>query len=477
MVLNGELAQRRNAFADNHPLGDFFAALPGLAIRRPIPDRIQRDVDRLQDEVRRVRFDLPDGFAAITFWPLGIDGARRWPFVGRIDRMLVISPFLSPRLLSRLAKDGDKHVLVSRLESLEALDDPAALGQFERVFFMNPSADAPNEIDEETNAGGERSLSGLHAKLYVADAGWDARVWVGSANATERAFGANVEFLIELVGAKSRCGVDAVLGGDESVPFAGLLQLFEPGNQAPGAEPISEQLERHLELARRAVASAPLYLRVDPGDGPEQIRLGLFGRGAEAVNLPSDLDIRCWPITLKEDVAALSLSAGTGLLADFGLLSFEALTSFLAFEIAGTVDGVPGAVRFVLNLPIEGAPADRRDRILRSLLRDPDRVLRFLFLLLSEDEIEARDALFSGNGQGPGTKGLFGPEDGSALFEVLVSTLDRNPAKLDEVARLIDDLRKSPEGEALLPPGFNSVWQPIWTARQRLKDEYAGPTP
>jgi hypothetical protein len=38
--------------------------------------------------------------------------------------------------------------------------------------------------------------------------------------------------------------------------------------------------------------------------------------------------------------------------------------------------------RFVLNVPLLDAPANCREHILRTLLSDPDRVLRFLLLLL-----------------------------------------------------------------------------------------------
>ena len=46
----------------------------------------------------------------------------------------------------------------------------------------------------------------LHAKLYVADDGWNAHLWTGSANATDAAFGENenVEFLVQLTGKKAR---------------------------------------------------------------------------------------------------------------------------------------------------------------------------------------------------------------------------------------------------------------------------------
>ena len=57
------------------------------------------------------------------------------------------------------------------------------------------------------------------------------------------------------------------------------------------------------------------------------------------------------------------------------------------------------------------------------------------------------------------------------LFETLVRTLDRNPAKLDQISRLVNDLKKTESGCERLPEGFDEIWQPIWTAREALKKQ------
>ena len=59
--------------------------------------------------------------------------------------------------------------------------------------------DVPEYAEPET-------LTGLHAKLYITDAGWKSSLWTGSANATSAAFSRNVEFLVELVGKNCHFG-------------------------------------------------------------------------------------------------------------------------------------------------------------------------------------------------------------------------------------------------------------------------------
>jgi len=102
VVIDGLVADRQRAFSVNRPLADFMAALPDLAQRAVSPE-VDRRVREAQREVLRVRWELPVEIEGLTFWPMGIKGHRRWPLAGRVDRLLVVSPFLGPASLVRLA--------------------------------------------------------------------------------------------------------------------------------------------------------------------------------------------------------------------------------------------------------------------------------------------------------------------------------------------------------------------------------------
>src|SRR5205823_5844538 len=68
LSLEGDLVDRSNAYAVNHPLDDFIAALPGMAVRE-VPGVVRERVSQLEREVRRVRFTMPDGLTLNGFWP------------------------------------------------------------------------------------------------------------------------------------------------------------------------------------------------------------------------------------------------------------------------------------------------------------------------------------------------------------------------------------------------------------------------
>lgn len=470
LALEGELTDRTYAYARNHPLGDFVECLPDLALR-PLDDDVRDDIERIQREVRRVDFELPQDFNEVKFWPLGIDDARTWPFEGRIDRLLVVSPFLSDELIRRIAEEDGEHILVSRNEELAHLAR-SSFSRFESVFAMSRKADL--EERDSGNHGADRSQhppqSGLHAKLFVADAGWDARVWTGSANGTNAAFSGNVEFLVELQGKKSNCGVDEVLGdADDPNGLRRYLKPASPPDDTATGTSVEELLDERLRDARRKLATAPLTATVQEAE-PDVFRLRVERQCGGDLAIPNDLAVKCWPIMLQEDQAEPVDFTGS-IVADFGRRSIQALTSFFAFQIIARAEDAavePRRSRFVLNLPLEGAPEDRQQRALKEALGDPDEVLRFLILLLQEEGRDGSSTLGDVFVPGVGASSA-GRWDRAPLLETLLRVLDRSPERLDELEEFLADLRSSDSSRDLLPERLNDIWEPIWRARQELE--------
>lgn len=463
LVLDGVLRERVNAIAKNHPLGDFFNALPGMAIRRPVPAVLER-ARRFAHELRRVEFEdhLPPGVSDFAFHPIGVLGRpRSHPIAGRIDRLLVISPFVSAPELRELGDKERNDVLISRAEELAKLPREALAG-FGQVFALNPAA--VETLEGETEAGTAHVPdAGLHAKVYVADAGWDARVWTGSANATTAGFSRNVEFLVELTGKRSEFGVEALLAErDGVITLRSLLLPFE----AP-QEPVKEDedtcaAEEMLDQARLAIATTGWTAQVTGATEGHDLVLA----PDRDVELPFEVElVRAHPVMLPDSSAR---EPSEGLRFTFPGLTTTALTSFFAFEITVKVKEVRASCGFVVNADLRGAPPDRREALLRSLLRDRRQVIRFLLLLLADDEQVIHgevDIGAAGSGSGDWSRA---PDGTEALLETLLRTLHRAPERLDDVARLLRDLEatETPE-EPLVPPGLREVFDPILAARRR----------
>jgi hypothetical protein len=230
LVLDGQLIKNSKEVAANRPLSDFVASLPRLARNPSLVERVQTQVDLIATELQRVQFELPAGFEQLLFHPLGLQGNSKSPIAGQIDRLLVVSPFVSEKRLHQLSQQGKRNILIARPEALEQIP-LTTLGTFAQCYQISPAAN-PEDADATPSTSTQAPLVGLHAKLYVAEAGPTVRIWTGSANATDAAFERNVEFLVELVGSKQQFGIDTLLAlHDHEVSFRSLLEPFIPPSE------------------------------------------------------------------------------------------------------------------------------------------------------------------------------------------------------------------------------------------------------
>jgi hypothetical protein len=464
LVLEGTLEDRKRPYARNRPLSDFLAALPRFATR-PVPERVRQMIRLLRREILKVDFALPEGFHDLQFWPLGIEGLDSWPFADRrSDRLLVVSPFLSFGCLNRLDNGSDDNVIISRSDALGDLN-LARLPHFKKYYSLNAGAEAEPDGEHETKASPQSPLLGLHAKLYVVDQGWNSSVLTGSANATDAAFSRNVEFLTELVGKRSLVGVEALLSKEKGqLKFLDLLQEFIPGEPAK-PDPVKDRLERTVEAAALAIAQAALSAHVEVGTSPNEFVVQLQLPATAGLQLPGSVSVRCWPISLAETNAVI-VEGKKSPIAIFDHLTLVSLTTFFAFHVEAAIGEISASHRFVLNLPLVNAPSDRKDAVLNSLLSNREAVLcLFLMLLFGDAPAEPGESPTITHLAGHGTQN-HAPT--TPLLECLLRALDRSPHRIEDLARLVEDLRRAPPGQDLLPVGFDKIWPAIAAVRAKL---------
>ncbi len=468
LVMEGEVAQNRiRGFTVNRPLADFVNYLPELAINETSP-HIRGLVETITGDLPRVKFQPPSSFHAYSFKPIGIPGYRKMN-IERNNRLLIISPFLSDRALVNLASTNKKgeNILVSRLDNLDALQRDT-LDKFNRIYAFEDLAVEPEQEDDYSKQ--EESPQGLHAKLILAEYGWDAKLWTGSANATDPVFTkqSNIEFMVELEGRRKDMGIDCLLQ-DEEEAFVKLLTPYVPPAEPRKQELISQRLEQLLEEARRALGRAGLRLTAHSLDKDGSFALVLDQAGPTKLDFLSGLNARCWPITLNKETRAKAIPADTDVNISFEPLSLESITSFIAFELTAQEDSHRKVVRFVLNLPLYGIPENRQEHILYRIISDRGSFIRYLLLLLTEGG-SFQPELYTELMRKTGGKASSGGLPALPLFEELVRAMSRHPEKIDRIARLIDDISKTEEGRRALPEGFAEIWEPIIAARKKVMD-------
>jgi hypothetical protein len=460
VVLDGELTDRSNAISANHPLGELFESLPNLTITRPLIGERRQDVMRVASELRRVRFAWPEGFdgSQCRFWVGGLDGTSR-PFPSRRDKTLIVSPFLSTSVLTDFIESSGETHLISRHETL--INVPTnVLQRCSSVHYLAP--ELAEETDEETTVEAQReALSGLHAKLFVIDRGWDASIFSGSFNATANALEHNVEFMVELVGKRSQFGVDQFLRqACSETNFSDLLQQFRTDDLKTEVDATTRQLDHLLLAAKKAIAASRPKLVVTATEEKDIFDVSLeltrplaLSKGiAEAV---------AWPIS-QQTSRALPLSKQV----TFSRLSFAGLTPLTAFRVVAQVSGARAEVIFVMNLKLEGAPDDREDRVLHSLIESRDKLLRYiLFLLAAGNEASSTGELakFLDPDKDAKQRSVALP----SLLETMLRALSEGAAQFERVAALLEVLRKAPNSSELLSTEFQSVWEPIWDTAKR----------
>ena len=132
--------------------------------------------------------------------------------------------------------------------------------------------------------------------------------------------------------------------------------------------------------------------------------------------------------------------------------SLERMSGFLAFELTHHCGEETG---FVMPVPLEGVPEHRDRYLLKLLIGNAERFLRYLLALLYEDPVgDVPDNSL-------GTIDLEQADGHSAVnlavLERLLGTMRRDPSKLLGLHPLVADLK----ADDALPEGFARLWDAI----------------
>ncbi len=200
------------------------------------------DGSRLRRELEDVRWAVPSGIGVRQVQFFDVGERRILPAEpDGLKRLVIVSPFLDGTVIGSLGRWGDgdcERILVSTLPELKKLylQKSAPLANFaaglryldapceaESDFDSAASADSPEGTDEEPES------RGLHAKLIYAEHRGGRTLWVGSANATGRAwFGPNSEAIACLsADTDVEKGLNAFLNAETGIVHSELLATVD----------------------------------------------------------------------------------------------------------------------------------------------------------------------------------------------------------------------------------------------------------
>lgn len=424
----------------NKPLVDLIRALPGMCLA-PLPEDRAARLNRLTDDLRRTEWVLPENVDEVSFDVLGL-GNRLPDDFFRGDNHVVISPFCTEAGLAKVS-GGRAATVISRQESLDALP-PGTLAKHQ-ALVLDPLT---SEVDDSGGVAAPTvtGLSGLHAKCYVLTHNRRAWIRVGSPNATEAAFGGNVEILVSLVGSAAKLGVAGLTAEDGAL--RSILSEYSP-QPAEEEDNVAQRLD-HLLID---IASQPFIATVQE-DG-ERYRVVLAG--PVIATAPDGTRFTVGLVTVPE--LSSDVPVGEAVQATFRSLEIDDICAFVVITaMAGDVK----ATAVVLAELID-TPAARLDEIVARQVDTPEKFLRFLALLLGMGQpVWALAAGHDGAGHTSSGSSFEAP----GLLELLMRALVEHPDRLDDLARLVENLRSGSKGPAVLPPGFTEIWDVVEAVRQ-----------
>ena len=423
------------------PVGELFEGLLGSAVGMVSTDH-QNRVRSLSTALGTTKFALPEGVDDLQIHVLGLTSTPS-PLPAAAERSMIISPFVSDDFLTRV-HPAPIDELVSSAESLDLLKSDALANVTEAYVFDDGSVpDLATAEDRLSPDDPGRPLAGLHAKVFAFEDQDQARLFLGSANATGAAFTSNVEVLVELAGSTGVLGIDQLCGGTDDEP--GFRCLFNPYHRSDSPNDPSKALQ--VDYARRAIARLAVEGFVEEGGSGSG--WAVTYRSRQPIPVLDGTEIWCWPLASAGN--RRRITGGKSFEERFET-SLETISGFLAFELShddGTQTG------FVIPVPLAGVPEHRDRFLLRVLIGNAERFLRYLLALLDEDS-DQMDLLDAVEGVSADTT------DGNRAFDLpvlekLLRTMRRDPDKLAALHPLVSDL----DADEALPSGFAELWMMV----------------
>ena len=440
-------------------VGEMFTGLLGTTVGEVETEHEDR-VRSLTRVLRTARFELPAGVDDLRIHVLGLDQDSPSPLLpNNSERSLIISPFLSDGFFRRW-HPAPVDTLVSRQGSLDGLSPITLDSVRNKYVFDDGGAQTADQAGGRTSvddgqpdeappltpspADPGRPLMGLHAKVFAFEMGDRARLFVGSANATGAAFRRNVEILAELRGPVADLGIDRLCDGDGDEP--GLSDLFNVYHRSPEPPPVDSTTT--LDRTRRRIAGLPMKGTVEE-TGAEGKEWAVTYRSTESVPTIDGVEIHCWPLTTPGNRRPVGTAEPFEVHFE---TSLEGISGFLAFELCHDSGE---QTSFVVPVPLVGVPEHRSRLLIKALIGNAERFLRYLLALLDEEStpFDPREVTNILDGSASGGNGLIS----LAVLEQLLRTIRRDPSKLVGLHQLITDLR----ADNALPPGFAELWDAI----------------
>jgi hypothetical protein len=358
----------------------------------------------------------------------GAPDAPGW--LDRYKDLIVFSPVLSTQMLGRLASNAKRRkTLFTRKSSL----NKEIIGKYDDVYITKDII-----LDNEITSEGEAEPKGcdIHAKIYFTHGNDGNILYIGSANASDKAFHGNVEFLLKLKFKSYKASYDSMLREflpDEGCPFEKITDIEEDGEIVD-----TSLLDKAFREALRIIKSGV----VSPDGDRFSITLRTNGK-------PLDKTVYVAPMFRSGYFAPLK----DGLV--FTDMLLKELGEFFIVKIEDK--------QIVTKITLSGMPEGRDQAIYKSIIQDKNGFLAYVSFMLSDNYSEscfeqyeiARQLLDKAD-----TQTNIIP---AALYERMLSSTVNNPTRLLDLENLMSKLDSE-----LITDDFVKMYLPFKEIAKRM---------
>ena len=413
----------------NKPLADMLAFAAKYANRQK-----SRKILALADEIMSVReFEIDDRFEDYEFIPLGIiynTGEPTGLFSNYKD-LIIFSPFLSGDFLEGFAANAKrKRTLFTRKSSL----NQEIIDLFDDVYITKDIV-----LDNEALADGETESQGcdIHAKIYFTCGNDGNFLYIGSANASNKAFNENVEFLLKLKFKPYKTGYERMLKEflpDEGCPFE-KIEYIETDGQAVD----TILLDKALREAVRSIKNGEVRATGDRFS----IALRTNGRA----------------LSKTVHIAPMFRANHSAQLKDRLVFTDMLLRELSEFFIIKIEDK-----QIITKIALNGMPDGRDQAIYKSIIQDKNGFLAYISFMLSDNYSESCFEQYELARQLLDNADVPTNLITAALYERMLSYTVNNPRRLIDLENFMGKLDKD-----LISDDFMKMYAPFKEIAKRVR--------
>ena len=376
---------------------------------------------KLSNEIGHIRWKkYGKTFEGFDFHTFGFDGRNNYSdtnsLFDKYHELFIITPFLSKGIMEQLSKSGLKdawRTLITRRSELYKLTTEL-MTDFETFVLKDVIVDGEDSLSENEDA----QRNDIHAKIYLKTRYSDSELYIGSANASERAFGGNVECLLKLYGKRRYMNAEMLrhdlFGDDEKKnPF----ELMEAKDYMQND---TDAIGDMLNSAIKDFCRAGLYAVIE----------GSYDVTVFAKTQNTDVRLYLAPMMKEQDKKRVS-----------GKMTWErfSLADLSQWYIL-TAKHKGKELTKLIKIQTENMPDERESAIFGSIVKDKNTFLEYVAFLLGNDWLTS----FLENEQRKNSADFTFDKafDTPAVYEQMLKAVATAPEKLTEIRDMMNRLSR-----------------------------------